>query len=160
MLHSHYIYIRPIVEFGSTVWNTGYHSDLRLLERVQRAWTKQIAGHELLSYRDRLLSLNLYSIKGRLLRADLILMWKIFHHASTIQPVDLFSLEVRPGNRGHLFKIRPDHIQTEQRRRFICNRCINVWNGLPADVVSSPSVAVFKRKLHEALGELLFEYID
>ena len=29
-------HIRPLLEFGSTVWNTGYITDLKLLESVQR----------------------------------------------------------------------------------------------------------------------------
>ena len=49
---------------------------LKLLENVQRRWTKRIDGMATLSYGDRLRSLNLYSIQGRLLRADLIQCWK------------------------------------------------------------------------------------
>ena len=39
-------YIRPLVEFASPLWNTGYLEDLRLLEKVQRAWTKEVSGLE------------------------------------------------------------------------------------------------------------------
>ncbi|KAK3886186.1 hypothetical protein Pcinc_009646 [Petrolisthes cinctipes] len=69
ILKSH---IRPVLEFVSTVWNTGYLGDLRLLESVQRRWTKLIDGLADLSYTNRLKALNLYSVQGRLLRADLI----------------------------------------------------------------------------------------
>ncbi|XP_076060290.1 uncharacterized protein LOC143036611 [Oratosquilla oratoria] len=55
-------HIRPLLEFGSTVWNTGYLGDLTLLESTQRRWTKQIIGMAELSYADRLLTLDLYSI--------------------------------------------------------------------------------------------------
>ncbi|KAK3858420.1 hypothetical protein Pcinc_035394 [Petrolisthes cinctipes] len=56
ILKSH---IRPILEFGSTVWNTGYLGDLGLLESVQRRWTKHIDGLADLSYTNRLKALNL-----------------------------------------------------------------------------------------------------
>ena len=153
-------YVRPILEFGSPVWNTGYQGDLRLLERVQRMWTKQVHGLENLPYSERLAALNLFSVKGRLLRADLILMWKIFHGISSITPQDLFSMEVRPGNRGHRFKIRKLFAGSEQRSRFFSYRHIDLWNSLPSEVVSAASITTFKRKLHLSLGERLFAYVD
>ena len=72
-------HIRPLVEYCSCVWRTGFVQDSRLLERIQRHWTKQTDGMALLPYGERLKLLNLYSIQGRLLRADLIQCWKIFH---------------------------------------------------------------------------------
>ena len=152
-------YIRPILEFASPVWNTGYLGDLRLLERVQRTWTKQILGLENMPYAERLAALDLYSVKGRLLRADLILVWKIFHGHSPIQPEELFSLDVRPGNRGHPFKIHRVFVGTELRRRFLSNRCAPVWNGLPTNVVTASTVGSFKRGLHSALGDQLFDFV-
>ena len=52
-------HICPLLEFGSTVWNTGYLEDLRLLESVQRRWAKKIEGFSDLSYWQRLQTLNL-----------------------------------------------------------------------------------------------------
>ena len=74
-------HIRPIIDFGSVVWNTGYVGDLHLLESVQRKWTKKIEGLSNYSYDERLSRLNLFSIKGRLLRAD-IMVWKILSGSS------------------------------------------------------------------------------
>ena len=45
-------HIRPIIEYCSCVWHSGYIEDLRLLEKVQRRWTKQIEGLNSLSYDD------------------------------------------------------------------------------------------------------------
>ena len=47
-------HIRPILEYCSCVWNTGYVQDIYLLERVQRRWTKHIDGMEGFSYGERL----------------------------------------------------------------------------------------------------------
>ena len=65
------VHIRPIMEYCSCLWNTGY-IDMRALENVQRRWTKRINGMSSLSYADRLRFLNLYSVQGRLMRADLL----------------------------------------------------------------------------------------
>ena len=78
-------HIRPLMEYASCIWNTGYMTDLRKLERVQRMWTRQIKGLEGLSYGERLSELSLFSVQGRLLRADLIQYWKIFHDLSCIK---------------------------------------------------------------------------
>ena len=65
-------HIRPILDYCSCVWNVGYEGDLDLLEAVQRRWKKNITGIENLSYGEGLRFLNLFSIRGKLLRADLI----------------------------------------------------------------------------------------
>ena len=64
--------IRPVIDYCSTVWNTGYVCDVEALEAVHRMWTKQVEGIGDMAYGDRLSFLDLYSIKSRLLRADLI----------------------------------------------------------------------------------------
>ena len=70
-------HVRPILDYCSCIWNIGYVSDLTLLETIQRRWTKKGVGFNNLSYSERLRSLNLFSIKGRLLHSDLIKYWKI-----------------------------------------------------------------------------------
>ena len=65
-------HIRPILDYCSVVWNTGFLGDLRRLESIQRRWTREIEGLEGMSYTERLKELELYSVYGRLLRADLI----------------------------------------------------------------------------------------
>lgn len=70
-------HIRPIIDFASVVWNTGYVGDLKMLESLQRRWTKKIDGFADYPYSVRLSLLNLFSIKGKLLRTDLILVWRI-----------------------------------------------------------------------------------
>ena len=65
-------HIRPIIEYGSCVWNIGYLEDLRRLERLQRKWTREIVGMDGLDYVSRLNKIALYSIIGRLFRNELI----------------------------------------------------------------------------------------
>ena len=153
-------HIRPIIEYCSCVWNTGYQGDLRLLESVQRRWTKQISSVNSLEYADRLRTLKLFSVKGRLLRADLIQCWKIFHGVSCIDVSDIFLLTPRRGTRGHCYKIFTPTVQTDVRKRFFNVRCVSVWNSLPQYVVSASSLSSFKKLLENSLGDVLFEYVD
>lgn len=61
--------------------------DADLLERVQLQWTKEIIGLWQVDYAPRLNALGLFSVRGRLLRADIIIqVWKIFSGLSLMRP--------------------------------------------------------------------------
>ena len=150
-------HIRPIIDFGSVLWNSGYIGDLHLLESVQRRWTKKIVGFADLTYAERLLRLNLFSIKGRLLRADLIMVWKVMNglcpHLSS-----LFERSEYGRTRGHSKKIFLPHYSTDVRARFFSIRVISLWNSLPEEAVSATTVQAFKRHVEDFLGPRLFEF--
>ena len=148
--------VRPIIDFASPVWNLGFAGQNKLLESVQRRWTKQVIGLTDLSYPERLARLGMFSIKGRLLRQDLIYCYRIFHGTSVISPTDIFTMNPTANTRGHRYKIQVQHSQLEVRRRFFSCRVINRWNSLPHDIVESPSLSTFKSKLHTFLGDELF----
>ena len=152
-------HVRPLLEFCSPLWNTGFIGDLQLLESVQRRWTKNVAGLERKSYGDRLLALDLYSVKGRLVRSDLIRYWKIFSGGSVIQPSDLFELPNSSRTRGHCFKINHVRSRLECRRRSFAVRVIPLWNNLPQSVVLSESLDKFKRGLHAVIPDILFDFV-
>ena len=134
-------HIRPVLEYSSCLWYTGYVNDMRLLEKVQRRWTKQIEGLSALSYADRLKFLNLYSVQGRLLRADLLQYWKILNGRSSIVPTDIFQLSPETRTRGHRLKLFCPTVRTDVRKRFFSVRCLNVWNSLPASAVCAPDLS-------------------
>ena len=150
-------HIRPILEYCSCVWNTGYVQDLRLLERVQRRWTKRIDGMATLSYGERLQALNLYSVQGRLLRAD-IQHWKILNNQSCISPNDLFQRAQLGRTRGHCHKVFCPAISTDTRKRSFAVRCIPLWNSLPVDAVCAPYIASLKRALDTCIHAQLHAY--
>ena len=151
-------HIRPVLEYCSCVWHTGFVQDMKLLEKVQRRWTKQIDGMASLSYSDRLKTLNLYSIQGRLLRADQIMCWKIFHGHSSVLPADLFQQSCQNRTRGHCFKIFPPAINTDIRKRFFSIRCIKVWNLLSTTTVCANTISSFKHWLDLDIGEALYAF--
>ena len=151
-------HIRPVLEYGSCLWHTGFTGDLWKLEHIQRRWTKRVQGLRDLSYSERLSELGLFSIQGRLTRADLILYWKIFHGKSYITPQSMFA-HPQTATRGHPFKIMVRRANTNIRQRFFSQRCINLWNSLPAEVVTATDLQSFKRGLAEAIPDNLVEYV-
>ena len=153
-------HIRPMLEYCSCLWDTGYIGDIRLLENVQRRWTKQIDGLKSCSYSERLQILQLYSVQGRLLRADLILYWKILHEKSCISPSEVFQLSSSIRTRGHQLKLFHHHVNTDVRKRFFTVRRIHVWNSLPECVVCAPDLNTFKHMLDKHIPELLYAYAE
>lgn len=151
-------HVRPIIEYCSCVWNTGYVGDLRMIESVQRRWTKSVGGLRCRDYKARLRILNQYSMQGRLLRADMIQCWKIFHGKCSIASGDLFLMAPPTGTRGHMFKISHVRAQTDVRRRSFSMRVVSTWNSLPDYVVSETDFRRFKIKLADALGDQLYEF--
>ena len=153
-------HIRPLMEYASCIWNTGYMTDLRKLERVQRMWTRQIKGLEGLSYGERLSELSLFSVQGRLLRADLIQYWKIFHDLSCIKPEDMFTQPPRSGTRGHRFKIHVTHAALDVCKRSFSHRSVALWNGLPDSVVAAADLSTFKMALSRVIHDDLYKFVD
>ena len=151
-------HIRPLLEYCSTVWNLGYIGDVQKLEAVQRRWTKQVSGLYDTEYSARLRSLNLYSVRGRLLRIDLVKLWKVFH-TEIEDEVGLLSMLDRHSHastRGHCFKLAVPRCRTDLKKRFFNVRCVDVWNRLPESVVDASSVNAFKKRLGECIPEQLF----
>ena len=97
-------------------------------------------------------------MQGRLLRADLILTYKIFHGLCSIKPEDLFQVAETSRTRGHRFKIVTPMSHIEIRKRFFAVRVVRWWNSLGSDTVEAESLGAFKSLLHRDLGEILYQY--
>ena len=106
----------------------------------------------------RLTQLNLHSIYGRLLRGDLIKMWKVFHSFMSADLSGLFHLVRDSHTRGHAYKLTIPVCRTELLRSFGV-RHVMLWNSLPAEIVETDSLTVFKSGLARVLNEKLFEFL-
>ena len=149
-------HIRPLLDYCSCVWNMGYVVDSGMLESIQRRWTKQIAGMENLSYLDRLKKLSLYSIRGRLLRTDLIKIWKVLSGYSSPQLLDLFDQQYHHATRGHSMKLAVPRCRTDVRRRFLDVRVVQCWNSLDQHGVELRNLEQFKTYLDRSIGDRFY----
>ena len=117
-----------------------------------------MAGLEDQSYSDRLKKLDLFSFEGRLLRADLILIWKIFNDKSSIKADQIFQLSPLAGLRGHPYKIFVPQSRLDLRQRFFSVRTISRWNSLAANTVCANTLENFKSRLKADLGDVLYTF--
>ena len=77
-MRAYKIYVLPILDYCSSVYNPWKISDINLLERIQRRFTKNILKNGM-SYEDRLKHLRICSLEKRRLILDLLLTYKILH---------------------------------------------------------------------------------
>ena len=115
-------------------------------------------GH--LVYRERLEELGLYSMYGRLLRADLIKIWKIFNGGLVPEMRELFEMATHPATRGHPLKLSIPRHRLEIRKRFFSVRCIGIWNMLPSSIVLAESLEQFKGYIDKHLSSRFYSAID
>ena len=130
-----------------------------MLESVQRRWTKQIQGFDNLNYAERLRRLGLYSIKGRLNRADLIKIWKSFHPDVEVGLSRIFEHAREMGTRGHSYKLSIPLSNTDIKRRLLNSRRVFQWNNLSANTVDAVTLTKFKQLLEGDMQEALYDYV-
>ncbi|KER30285.1 hypothetical protein T265_03236 [Opisthorchis viverrini] len=86
-------YVRPLLEYANQVVYSGRTKDVTLIERVQRAATRMVAGLKSVDYETRLAMLDLFPLEYRRLRGDPILTYALFERSlanrfSTVDPED------------------------------------------------------------------------
>ena len=69
--------VRPQLEYGNTIWGPFYTTDQIKVENVQRAATRLIPSIRHLSHEQRLLTLDLPSLKYRRLHGDMINVYSV-----------------------------------------------------------------------------------
>ena len=120
--------------------------DLALLQWIYHRATKMVDGLQNQPYEERLKRLNLFDFTYRRIRGDLILVYKILHTPD--HPLQqLLSPRVPSTTRTHGYSLTVPHSRLNCRRYFFAVRVCFTWNDLPAHVINSPSLAVFKMKL-------------
>jgi len=58
--------------------------------------------------------------------------------------------------RGHDYKLLKRHCHSQLRLQFFSYRVVNLWNNLPVDVMSAPSLNSFKGRIDNYWNDYQF----
>ena len=138
-------YVRPLLEYASCVWSPVYTTSIRLIESVQRKFTKRLQGYSHLNYSSRLTNLEMESLELRRLHSDLIFTYKILFGLTNINLTDFFTFPNSAHNtRGHAHRLVLNNSRINVRQHFFADRVIKPWNSLKVGPSSFNSILSFK----------------
>ena len=149
-------YIRPITEYNCITWTPFLISDVKKIESIQKTFTRKLFKKLNLkyhSYTNRLEQLGLETLESRRIKFDLIYTYKIIHNLVDIPTSDFFKrneiLKSYSLRRHKFYLAKPFHPKSVVASNFFIHRAINIWNKLPDQTVSSPTLSLFKTRLNE-----------
>jgi hypothetical protein len=112
------------------------------VEYMQHRWTGKVDCLDLLDYTSRLCVLGLVSISVRILRSDLVKVWKSFLPLVDVDLLSVFDLANNDSTQGYAFKLTVFRCHSETKRRFLSVRCVRGWNQLAMHMVGCGSLVV------------------
>jgi len=147
------------LEYCTPAWSSLTVNNINKIEAVQRRFTKRITGLSCINYFDRLHCLGLESHELRCLKYDLITCFTICHGDIDMEANSLFMFSCSSVTRGHKFKLFKQSARVIARKACFVNRVFSPWNDLPALVVESTSINIFKKRLETVNLQPYCKYI-
>ena len=150
--------VRPHLEYAVQFWSPCYQKDQNKLESVQRRATKLVPGFRGLQYEERLKRLDMFSLKDRRIRGDLIETFKILKNIDSLNYDHFFELSSQLLTRNNGLKLKGQRFNTDLRKNYFNIRVVDFWNKLPASVVQANTIATFKDRLDKHFKENGFKF--
>ena len=136
LLLAYKTYIRPLLEYGTEIFNPSKRRLICSLERVQNSFTRKVMTRSMGFLYDRIpaakernLNLGLDSLALRRRKFDLLTFHKLVHGHYSLNGEVLVSL-VPSVTRGNRFKLRLSNFKTSCRAHFFINRVASDYTAM------------------------------
>lgn len=154
--------VRSFFDYASPVWQPYSKGLIEKMESVQRRATKLVPGMKDLTYPQRLRKIGIPTLRYRMLRADMIEIYKMLHGYYDESACSIISLRrdttQQMDTRGHSLKLFQKQATLNRRKEFFGLRAVKLWNSLSEEVVCSSSLNIFKNKLDKYWDRLELKY--
>ena len=145
-------FIRPAIEYAAPAFFPCSRGEVTRLEYVQRLGSRLVPSLRKLTYPDRCKTLDLFTLEYRRIRADLILYYRVLVRGDFPDLEHLLHRSATRHTRGHQFKLEVWSADIHRWSR----RLLTTWNCLPENVISAPTVNVFKTRMDEHFSHLAY----
>ena len=141
--------VRPLVEYGSAVWDPSTQRCINQLEMVQRRAARFVLHryHNTSSVGDMIKQLEWPSLQTRREHSRLAFFYKIHNKLVDFNVTGHITPVTRPTRTVHSHGYHVPQSRTEQHRQSYFPRTVRTWNSLPQDVVIAPSADAFRLRL-------------
>jgi len=140
-------FVRPILEYSSSVWSPHLQTDIQQIEKIQRSAARYVLNdyswHS--SVTSMLSNLGWSTLEERRSYNKLVTFFKLIQsiiEIPTLQPTPLTSVI-----RGHSQRFRIPQARTNLYLHSFLPSTIKLWNNLPNHLVEVSSLNSFKEQL-------------
>ena len=141
-------YVRPSLEYASSVWDPHTAKSINKLESVQRRAARYVCSdyNPESSPTAMLNQLNWPTIQTRRQYGKATMMYRIVNNLVAI-PMEPNLKPSQSSTRGHDLRFCQPHTRVEAYKYSYFPSAIRLWNTLPKDLISQPSIDSFKSYL-------------
>ena len=139
-------YIRPMLEYATTIWDPYSQQSVKMLEAVQRRAARFVMRryHNTSSVSAMLDELQWPSLENRRRTARLSMLYKIQHDLACVENIksELHPLSSRQ-RRGHNQQLVIPQCRTQYHQNSFLPRTIKQWNSLPQEAIEANTIDTF-----------------
>ena len=138
-------YVRPSLEYSSSVWDPHTKELINQIEMVQRRAARFVTSNysRKSSVALMLQQLQWRSLFERRAQNKVLIIYKIMNGLVAIPAAPPY-MHSASGTRGHDLQLRQHHCRIQTYQHSFFPSVVPLWNSLPAVAVTAPSVEAFK----------------